>query len=127
MFTELMPNLYCQDLQASVKFYRDLLGLQQTYQFPPDGTPEHIELKIGGAYLAISSLEALENSHLPPASHNAQPFELAIRAQNTDEAVARLRVAGVPVLIEPHVSVNGQRIAYVLDPDGNRIHLYSAL
>lgn len=126
MFTECMPNLYCKDLKASLTFYRDLLGLPQTYQYPPSGDPEHVELKIGDSHIAISSSKALETYHLPPASYG-QSFELALRAQDTDAAVEGLRAAGVPVLQEPHVSANGQRVAYVLDPDGNRIHLYSSI
>jgi predicted enzyme related to lactoylglutathione lyase len=36
-----------------------------------------------------------------------------------------LRAAGVPVLREPWDASNGQRVAYVTDPEGNRVHLYA--
>lgn len=39
MFTSSMPNLYCADVAASTTFYRDLLGLTQTYQYPPNEVP----------------------------------------------------------------------------------------
>ena len=124
MFTECMPNVYCKDIQASLAFYRDLLGLRQTYQFPATGVPEHVEFKIGDSYIAISSPKGLESHHLPPATYG-QSFELSLHAQDTDAVVAQLRATGVPVMVEPQFGPNGQRIAYVLDPDGNRIHLYS--
>jgi lactoylglutathione lyase len=42
-----------------------------------------------------------------------------------DRAIEQLRAAGVPVLREPWDAANGQRVAYVTDPDGNRVHLYA--
>jgi predicted enzyme related to lactoylglutathione lyase len=61
MFRDCLPYLYCADLGASLRFYRDLA----------------------------------------------------------------LRAADVPVLREPWDASNGQRVAYVTDPDGNRVHLYA--
>jgi predicted enzyme related to lactoylglutathione lyase len=51
--------------------------------------------------------------------------ERAVRADDVDRATEQLRAAGVPVLREPWDSGNGQRVAYVTDPDGNRVHLYA--
>jgi catechol 2,3-dioxygenase-like lactoylglutathione lyase family enzyme len=42
-----------------------------------------------------------------------------------DDAVAGLRAAGVPVLVEPSGHVSGNRRAYVADPDGNWIAVVS--
>lgn len=38
---------------------------------------------------------------------------------DVDAAVARVRSAGAPVLVEPYDHVAGHRRAYVPDPDGN--------
>jgi catechol 2,3-dioxygenase-like lactoylglutathione lyase family enzyme len=40
-----------------------------------------------------------------------------------DAAIARLRAARAPVLVEPYDHVAGHRRAYVADPDGNWLAL----
>jgi catechol 2,3-dioxygenase-like lactoylglutathione lyase family enzyme len=37
--------------------------------------------------------------------------------------VRALRAAGVPVLAGPLDAPNGHRVAYVADPDGNRVRI----
>jgi len=39
MFQELFPILTTGDLPRALGFYRDLLGFQVTYLFPPEGEP----------------------------------------------------------------------------------------
>jgi catechol 2,3-dioxygenase-like lactoylglutathione lyase family enzyme len=121
-FTASMPNLYSRDVAAAAGFYRDLLGFSQTYQYPPDGAPRHVELRLGGSLLAISSLDAVADMGLPPTSagHN---HELVVWCDDMDAAIARLRAAGAPILIEPHSHVAGHRRAYVADPDGHWLAL----
>ena len=63
MFTSSMPNLYSADVAAAAGFYRDVLGFEQTYQFPPAGLPQHVELRLGGSMLALSSHAAV-SQHL---------------------------------------------------------------
>lgn len=124
MFRDCLPNLYCADLGASLRFYRDLLGFTETFRYPRDGTPQHVELRLGASTIAVSTAEAVTGYGLPAASRG-EPFELAVRADDVDRATAALRAAGVPVLREPWDASNGQRVAYVTDPDGNRVHLYA--
>ena len=45
---------------------------------------------------------------------------------SADDAVAALRAAGTPVLVEPYTG-HGNRLAYVTDPDGNWLALVSKL
>jgi lactoylglutathione lyase len=124
MFRDCLPNLYCADLAASLRFYGDLLGFTETFRYPREGTPQHVELRLGASTIALSTVEALTSYGLRPASRG-EPFELAVRADDVDRATEALRAAGVPVLREPWDASNGQRVAYVTDPDGNRVHLYA--
>lgn len=86
-----MPNLYSADVSAAASFYAELLGFSQTFQYPAAGPAQHVELRLGDSMLAISN----------------------------HAAVARVRSAGAPVLVEPYDHVAGHRRAYVTDPDGN--------
>ena len=52
-------------------------------------------------------------------------MELVVWCDSADDAVAALRAAGTPVLVEPCSHAAGHRRAYVADPDGNWIALVS--
>jgi catechol 2,3-dioxygenase-like lactoylglutathione lyase family enzyme len=122
MFTASMPNLYSSDVAAAASFYRGLLGFSQTYRYPPDGAPRHVELRLGSSLLAISSLEAVVEMGLPP-TRSGHDHELVVWCDDMDAAIAQLRAAGAPILIEPHTHVAGHRRAYVADPDGHWLAL----
>ena len=44
-----------------------------------------------------------------------------IYAEDCDAAIERLRAAGVAVVVEPADQPWGERMAHVLDPDGNEV------
>ena len=125
MFDHLLVILYVADMEHSLALYRDVLGGEETYRFPREGAPEHVELRIGAAILALTSEAGRQSHHLPPASPG-HPFELAVRATDADAAMAALLASGCTPLIEPFDSSAGNRVGYVLDPDGNRIQIYSS-
>ena len=125
MFDHLLVILYVADMERSLGLYRDVLGGKETYRFPREGTPEHVELRIGAAILALTSEAGRQSHRLPPATPG-NPFELAVRAKDTDAALVALLGAGCTPLVEAFDSSAGNRVGYVLDPDGNRIQIYSS-
>jgi predicted enzyme related to lactoylglutathione lyase len=48
-------------------------------------------------------------------------MELVVECESADDAVAALRAAGTPVLVEPSGHASGHRRGYVADPEGNWI------
>ncbi len=123
-FRSVMPNLYTADMDRAVAFYRDLLGGTQTFRTPAEGTPEHAEFRLGDVTIAVSSRDAVPRQGLPlPTPGN--PMELVLECDSADDAVAALRAAGTPVLVEPYSHPSGHRRAYVADPDGNWIAVAS--
>jgi lactoylglutathione lyase len=124
-FLSVMPNLYVADVEASAAFYRDLLGGTETFRLPASGPATHVEVRVGDVVLAVSSRDVVAAEGLPAPS-GGHPLELVVWCESTDGAVAWLRAAGVPVVVEPHGGhVSGHRRAYVTDPDGNWIALVS--
>ena len=118
MFTSLFPILASRDLDAALGFYRDLLGGSVTYEFPgPDGRPAYVALRIGDSSIGIGAEASVGDAPLPRA------VSLWVYAESCDEAVSRLRDAGVPVVAEPETQPWGERVARVLDPDGNEVIL----
>jgi lactoylglutathione lyase len=113
-FTEAFPIITVADLPAALAFYRDQLGFRVAYQFPPEGEPVFVTLKLGTSELGIGTDE------------NAG-FELCVYADDCDAAVAQLREAGAEILEEPVDQPWGERMARLRDPAGHRILLLSRL
>jgi uncharacterized glyoxalase superfamily protein PhnB len=115
MFTSAFPILSTPDLPRALAFYRDLLDGTVTYQFPSEGEPGFVSLDIGSSHLGIGSNP--ETREGP----GGQRISLWIYADDCDAAIERLRAAGAHVMEEPTDQPWGERIARVLDPDGNEI------
>ena len=116
MFSELFPILSTPDMERALRFYRDLLDGRVTYEFPgPDGLPAYVGLEIGASSIGIGLAADV------PSSPVARAVSLWVYADDCDAAVDRLRKAGVRVTAEPADQPWGERVARVLDPDGNEI------
>ena len=125
-FSSVMPNLYVADVERSAAFYRDLLGAVETFRVPADGPAKHVELRLGAVVIALSAATEVPAQGLPRPTPG-HPFELVVWCDSADDAVAGLRAAGVPVLVEPYRHVSGTCRGYVTDPDGNWLALVSKL
>ena len=119
-------TIFARDISRSVEFYGKTIGLRETYRFPRSGAPMHVEFDAGGFTVAVSSDEGLA-SHGMPKSSPGHSFELGLKLDDVDAAIAELRKSGVAVLREPFDSQAGNRVAYIADPDGNWISLYHNL
>jgi lactoylglutathione lyase len=114
MFTEAFPILSTSDVGRALAFYRDLLGATVTYQFPPEGDPGYVALRIGGSHLGVTWQEQ-------PGELFNNRITIWVYADDCDAAVAMLAAAGVTVVQEPMDQPWGERMAIVTDPDGNRV------
>ncbi|PZG19254.1 bleomycin resistance protein [Micromonospora craterilacus] len=112
---ELFPILTSADLPAAVAFYRDLLGGTLDYQFPETGDPEFVTVRFPAGQVGLGRQEE-------PGVLTNDRVTLWVYVADCDGALDRLRAAGtVPVLAEPADQPWGERMAVVLDPDGNRV------
>jgi lactoylglutathione lyase len=71
--------------------------------------------------LALAEPGTTPPYHGLPVRPGANSFELCVYTDDVDDAVARLRAAGHPVLYEPTDQPWSERMAYVADPDGNAV------
>ena len=118
MFSELFPIIVTANMAGALAFYRDLLGGAVAFEYPgPDGAPAYVGLEIGGSQLGLG----LELGEVPPAGQGPRPVSLWVYAEDCDAAVERLRAAGTRVTEEPADQPWGERVARVLDPDGNEV------
>jgi lactoylglutathione lyase len=125
-FVKALVTLYSLDIERAIAFYGGILGLEETYRFPLEGVPEHVEFRVGSMTLAVSSPAGLA-SHQMPAPTQGHPFEIGLKTIDVDSLISELRSKGVTMIREPFSSQAGNRVAYIADPDGNWISVYHNL
>ena len=101
------------DLDRSLRFYRDVLGLAVYREFGPADHPG-VVFFLGQGLLEVSGQEA------DPAGHSVMIW---IQVRNVGQEHARLAAAGVPVIREPATEPWGLVEMWIEDPDGIRIVL----
>ena len=77
-FLKALVTIYSVDIRRAADFYGRALGLAETYRFPRDGEPEHVEFHVGGTTIAVSSPAGLRSHGMPPATPG-HPFDSASR------------------------------------------------
>ncbi|MGA8113727.1 MAG: VOC family protein [Actinocatenispora sp.] len=127
MFDAALVNLYTSDIEAGLRFYRDLLGFVETFRTPTTGVPEHVELRLGGFTVGLGTVEAAKRVHGVDAEPGRAAMVLVVWADDVDEAFTTLVDAGVPSVQPPHDAGNGNRNALLRDPDGNLVEIVSKL
>jgi lactoylglutathione lyase len=125
MFVNGLVNLYTRDIEAGLRFYRDLLGFTETFRTPAEGIPSHVELALGGFTVGLGTVEAAKRAHGIDAAPGSPAMALVVWCDDVDTAYAELVAAGVPVLAPPHDTGNNNRNARLRDPDGNLVEIVS--
>ncbi len=125
MVADGLVNLYTRDIEAAVRFYRDLLGLAETFRTPTEGAPSHVEVRAGGFTLGLGTVEAASRVHGVEAEPGRPAMVLVFWADDVDAEFARLAAAGVTVVQAPHDTGNDNRNALLRDPDGNLVEIVS--
>ena len=112
------PIITVADVGRSLEFYAGVLGLTPGYRWPPEGEgePQFVVVALGESALGLAQAEA-------GLGEAGDGFELCFYTEDVDVVVRQLRVNRIPVLREPEDMPWGERMAFVADPDGNRIHL----
>jgi lactoylglutathione lyase len=116
MITRSFPILLTSDLRRALAFYVDALGGTIGYRYPETGEPAYVTVRLGSSSVGLAADDSVDGP--------AHAFELCAYTRDVDAAVARLRVAHVRVVDEPSDQPWGERMARVLDPDGNRVSLF---
>jgi aminoglycoside 6'-N-acetyltransferase len=113
-FGSIFPIISTRDLLRMLGFYEGLLGGEIRYRFPSEGSPDFVTVRIGSDEIGLAAAADT------PADTQRR-VALWIYADDCDTAVAHLRAAGVTIVDEPADQPWGERIARLLDPDGNEV------
>lgn len=126
MYSSGLVNLYTRDIESGIRFYGELLGLQETFRTPRDGTPEHIEFAAGDGFtIGLGTVEAARRVHGVDAEPGSPAMVLVLWTDDVDRAYQHLVAVGVPALQPPHDTGNDNRNALFRDPDGNLVEIVS--
>jgi lactoylglutathione lyase len=116
--------VFVSDLERSIVFYRDLIGLP--FHF---ATESYAEFETGGAKFALfarSQLPELIGKGAPAGEAPWPQGEVAFFVDDVDSEHDRLVQAGVAVLAPPTDRPWGERTLHVADPDGYVVELTRA-
>lgn len=118
--------LFVQDLEAAIRFYRDLLGIEVVFS---DATS--YALRMEGQDFALvtlpSGVDMLNADLLGIGAGVARRVMLCTDVNDVDAAYDTLSAKGVPFLKPPQDQYWGWRTAYFTDPDGNIWELRQAI
>jgi glyoxylase I family protein len=126
-FANPQVNLYSADIDASLRFYRDVLGFTETFRVPRQGAPDHVELKLGSLTLGIATFDALKRDHGIQTGRGPARFEVNLNTEDVDGAYGWAVSQGAPSVKPPHDFQGYIHGACVADPDGNYIVFYAQL
>ena len=125
--TMMMPILTVDDIDRSLRFYRDGLGGVPVIVQPPEGRTTFVALRFNGFHLGVGTLERplMHSEPMRPASGHR--FELRFAVDDVDAAADALAADGFEIVTPATDRDWGERNAMVLDPDGNLVMLAMSL
>ena len=113
--------LFAADLDRSIGFYRDVIGLP--FKFSNESYAEFATEGAKFALFARDHLPELVGREVPADRVPWPQGEVAFFVDDPDAEHERLAAAGVEVLAPPTDRPWGERTLHVADPDGNVVEL----
>ena len=109
-------TLYVRDLEASVVFYGDVLGLPRLLR--PD-------FGFAGAWFALGSQQLHLNVDTQNRDNERYSLHIAFLVQDASAAAQALQERGVTLQREPSLRPDGAVQVFFFDPDGYLLELTS--
>jgi lactoylglutathione lyase len=113
-----MKNMYTMvmvsDMDRSVKFYRDVLGLKLRFE-----SPDWTEFDMGSATLALHGGAQPATPGAAPSGQRAGTASIGFSVENVDAVYEDLKAKGARFVMPPKTQEGeGIRLAVMIDPDG---------
>jgi len=118
-------GILCGNLEASLRFYRDILGFREAWRGSNSGTElswVNLQVPDGEDYI-----ELMLYKKLPPPKERTSHHHVCLEVPDVEQAAALLKESpgrkGYKRAIETRVGTNRRRQLNLFDPDGTRIEL----
>jgi uncharacterized glyoxalase superfamily protein PhnB len=124
--TTLGCSLTCTDIDASIRFYRDAIGLPVVQTYEHEGKVVVAVVAAGGCHIVLNQ----DDGKLGWDRIKGQGFYLQINvagAADVDTAAARIKAAGGSLLDEPADRSWGARMFQFKDLDGFKLGVSTPL
>ena len=106
--------LFVSDLNRSVSFYSEILGLPIVAS-----ESDWVTFEIDDQTLTLQKCNEEFTAYL----HGPRNVQFALEVEDLDDFYAALGDKGVPFFLEPTDQAWGGKLAQLLDPDGNILQL----
>jgi glyoxylase I family protein len=122
--------LHVSDMERSLKFYRDILGLEVAFEtnskdledIPGMTGPEGVGFKAVGCLVSGGvMLELTEGMNKAIRDGADDSYIIALSVSDIEEAHSQILEAGVSPLMPPMEVMPGIKMFFVQDPDGRQI------
>ncbi|MBV9384191.1 MAG: VOC family protein [Streptosporangiaceae bacterium] len=100
-------NFYVEDIEATARFYRGLLGFTETFRTPQQGTAIHVELRLDRFTLGLVTTESLRDVYGVTVGTRRHGAEVVVWTDDVDAAFADLSTA---------ITVGIRRLASLTSP-----------
>jgi catechol 2,3-dioxygenase-like lactoylglutathione lyase family enzyme len=127
------PFIECRDVEASSRFYQQLLGCKSAhggreYERLVDPRLHHTQWGTDGLILQLHAWEADHHHQHPgdPTQPVGNGVALWFEVDDFDDVVARGRKLGARIIMDVHLNPNAQhREFWLADPDGYTVVIAS--
>jgi len=114
------PMLVCKSPEAEMNFCAAAFGAVEQVRRPgPDGSPNHIAMRINDAFLVVQSEFPDTLASRAPRADGSSPVVVFVYVADVDQALERAVAAGARILIPAQDQFWGDRTARILDPSGH--------
>ncbi len=118
MRRELFPIVACRDLSRTARWYQSVFAAEQAYQFPDDGEPVYLTLRVGDSSIALADgngPNAYGSAAFPSSGH---PVDLCVYVDDLDATLEAGARDGGELVVEAADMPWGERVGWLRDPEG---------
>jgi predicted enzyme related to lactoylglutathione lyase len=117
----LQPVIVTPSLPLLLAFYKALFGAVEISRVPEDGPAFYVGLQIGNAELGVVADGEAGVTAPQRILLNVNVADLGVG--DVESLLEHVEILGGQVLDPPNDMPWGQRVAHILDPDGNTVNL----
>ena len=115
---EVFPIVNCQDLVRAREWYERVLSGTVAYQFPEEGEPQYLTLRVGAGQVALGNGTAPALYGRTPRPATGHAVDVCVYVPDLDAVVG---AAPDSVVTPPADMPWGERVAYLQDPEGTML------
>lgn len=121
MTTNPFPIIHVSEMAPMLAFYQQVFGATVAYQFPDDGEPVYLTLRIGSGRIALGlgTGPAMYGEVPLPATGHA--VDICFYVADLDATLAAAPGRGGSVVVAAQDTPWGERVGYLRDPQGTML------